>query len=40
MFLAVGGDEAARAARKSHALELPRSLSAAVGAVRDAVAST
>jgi DNA-binding transcriptional MerR regulator/methylmalonyl-CoA mutase cobalamin-binding subunit len=39
MLLAVGGDEASRAARESTALELPGSLSAAVAAVRDAVAS-
>ncbi len=39
MLLAVGGDEAARAARESGALELPGSLSTAVGAVRAALDS-
>jgi MerR family transcriptional regulator, light-induced transcriptional regulator len=39
MLLAVGGDEAARAARGSNVLVLPESLSAAVGAVRDALAA-
>ena len=38
MIRAAGGDQAARAARSTGALELPNSLSAAVGALRDALA--
>ena len=39
MLLAAGGDQAARAARATDALELPESLSTAVVAVREALAS-
>ena len=38
MIRAAGGDQAARAARSTGAIELPNSLSAAVGALRDALA--
>lgn len=40
MLLAVGGDEAGRAARVSGVVELPRSLSEAVAAVRAALSAT